>query len=222
MFRKADVWVTLGCTVALGVSAAGALRPGAPLRTEINAWLRARATRKVLKRDWPSLAASPDRLGAERAPARAVVFLDFQCPVCRAEWPILDSALNTHPELAIAVRQMALPMHPAAPDAARAAICAEAEGRFPEMARELFTHKRWQDDRDWMREARAAGISDTVAFRSCLEAPATGRRLAQDSAYARELGVHGTPTFVVPDRAVPGLLRGVALTQLAAAGGPKS
>jgi protein-disulfide isomerase len=214
MFRKGDVLLTLGCTVALGLSAAGALRPGAPLRGEIDAWFRARATRKVLKRDWASLAASPDRLGAPSGRARAVVFLDLQCPVCRAEWPILDSVLNAHPDLAIAVRHLPLPMHPAAPAAARAAICAGAEGRFAEMAQELFTHKQWQEDRDWVREALAADISDTVAFRSCLRAPATGLRLARDSAYASQLGVHGTPTFVVPDRVVPGIQRGAALGQL--------
>ncbi len=51
MSRKADVWLTLGCIVALGVSAAGAVRRGTPLRTDIDAWFRVRQTRKALKRD---------------------------------------------------------------------------------------------------------------------------------------------------------------------------
>jgi len=222
MFRKADLWLTLGCTVAFGISAAGSLRPRAPIRTEIDAWFRARATRRVLKRDWASLMSSPDRLGADGKAVQAVVFLDFQCPVCARQWPILDSVLTAHPGMAIAVRQLPLPMHDAAPGAARAAICAEAEGRFSEMARELLTQKQWHEDRNWMREARAAGLSKMLAFQSCLNAPATTRRLAQDSAFASELGVLGTPTFVDHDRVMPGLLRAARLSELARDLDPKS
>lgn len=207
--------LSVGCAVALALSAAGALRPGAPLRAKIDTWRQARATRQVLKRDWPSLTASPDRLGAAVAATQVVVFLDFQCPFCARAWPMLDSALTSHPDMGIAVRQLPLPMHPAAPEAARAAVCAEGEAKFPQMARQLFTDRRWQQDHNWLRQARAAGLSDAVRFRACLHSPETDRRLAQDSVFAHELGIHGTPTFVLADRVIPGLLRPEELSRLA-------
>lgn len=214
MLRKADIVLTVGCIVALGLSAVAALRPGAPARVRTDAWFRARATQKALKRDWAALAASPDRLGATGDSVKTVAFLDFECPFCAAQWPKLDSLLAGRPDAAIAIRHLPLSFHSAAEGAARAAICAEQEGKFAAMALELFTHQQWRTDRDWSREARSAGVSDIVAFSACLQTAATSRRLREDSAFAFELGIAGTPTFVFYDRVVPGLLSQAQLDQM--------
>jgi protein-disulfide isomerase len=171
----------------------------------MDAWLRARATQKALKRDWAVLRASPDRLGTGKDVV-AVGFFDFECPYCAAQWPKLDSLLATHPDAAIAIRHLPLPFHAAAEGAARATICAEDEGKFAAVAVQLLTHKDWRTDRDWSREALSAGVSDIAAFNGCLQRVATSRRLREDSAFAFELGISGTPTFVFQDRVVPGLL----------------
>ncbi len=214
MIRKADVVLTLGCAVALGRSAAGTLRPGAPARVRIDAWFRARATQKFLKKKWATLAASPDRVGAAGSDATAVVFLDFECPYCATQWPALDSALASHRDAAIAIRHFPLGFHASAEGAARAAICAEHEGKFRAMAAELFAHREWRTDHNWSREARSAGINDIGAFMACLRAQATNHRLSEDSVFARELGVSGTPTLVSPDRVVPGMMNQTHLAQL--------
>lgn len=199
----------------------GALRRGGLARVNIDTWLRERTTRKVLRRDWTALADSPDRLGASNKDVRAVVFLDFECPFCVAQWPKLDSLLVVHPNVvAIAVRHLPLPMHPAAEGAARASICAGRQGRFSAIARELFTHRQWHEDRDWSREARSAGVPDIAEFRECLRAPTTISRLATDSAFAHDLGISATPTFVLTDRVQPGLLSQVALGQVLGTSSP--
>lgn len=204
MFRKTDVLLTVGCVVALGLSAAAALRPGAPLRGEIDAWLQARATRRILRRNWASLAASPDHLGGSAAAIRVVLFLDFECPYCRAEARVVDSALAGNPNVAIAVRQLPLPIHPAAEGAARAAVCAGAEGQFAAMATRLLADSGWQQDRNWTREALGAGVRDTTEFRRCLRAESTTQRLKTDLALAQQLGIHATPTFVTAHAVLPG------------------
>ncbi len=222
VIRKADVVLTVGCAVALGLSAAGALRPGAPARVRIDAWFRARATQKVLRKEWAALAASPNRLGAAEHEVNAVLFVDFECPYCAALWPRLDSLLVTHPDAAVVIRHLPLSFHGAAEGAARAAICAGEEGRFAEMAAALFAHDDWHADRDWSREAEAAGVPAMGSFNACLQAPATSRRLAEDSTFARALGISGTPALVLQDRVVPGLLNYAQLDQILGIGGVRA
>lgn len=129
MVRKTEFILTVGCLAAFAVAGASSLRHGAPLRERYDAWVTARAARKALERHWTELADSPDRLGTGTQ-VSVVEFLDFQCPYCTAEAATVDSVLTANPDLAIGVRQLPLPIHPAAEGAARAAVCAEAQGRF--------------------------------------------------------------------------------------------
>jgi len=74
------------------------------------------------------------------------------------------------------------------------------------MARRLFQHTEWQRDSNWVREALAAGVSDTMAFRNCLQAESTTQKLKSDKTLANEMGVRGTPTFATPHKLIAGFL----------------
>jgi protein-disulfide isomerase len=200
----ADVVLTSGCLLALGLSAAVSFRPGGAVRERWSAWTAAHKTQEVLKREWTRLNNSPGRFGIGKQ-IRLVEFLDFQCPYCAAASVKVDSLVAGTPTLVVGVRHLPLSVHPAAEGAARAAICAERQGRFPTMARRLFGHHEWQQDKNWIREAVAAGVPDTSTFRRCLEAESTSQRLALDRALARELGVRGTPTFLSAHKLIAGV-----------------
>ena len=115
---------------------------------------------------------------------------------CADQEAAVRRALARFPGTAIAYRHYPLPIHPTAEDAARAAVCAELQGRFPEMHRHLYQTQAWITDTAWLKHAAAAGIPDLAAFGVCLRAPETTDRLARDKAFALDLGVRGTPAFV--------------------------
>jgi protein-disulfide isomerase len=106
----------------------------------------------------------------------------------------LDSACNP------AVKRR---MHPEACELARAAICAEDQGKLPAMDDALFLNQ--QAKRPTEEIARAVGL-DLAAFRRCLASPTTETRLRSDVEAGVRVGLTATPTYVVGGRPYAGKL----------------
>jgi protein-disulfide isomerase len=85
-------------------------------------------------------------------------------------------------------------IHPTACALARAGICAEVQGRLPEMDDALFRNQ--QERLPVAALAERLGL-DLGRFRDCLASPETDRRLAADIGAAVRDGVRATPTYVV-------------------------
>lgn len=145
----------------------------------------------------------PDRdhiKGDPDAPLTLVEYGDFECPFCsRATGAIDEVRDHFGAELRYVWRHLPLERaHPRAFDAARASEAAAAQGRFWEMARELFGH---QDDLEWSdmyRYAVAAGC-DIERFDQDVRAhPSKVLHHVQDDAQDAELmDLNSTPTFFV-------------------------
>lgn len=91
-----------------------------------------------------------------------------------------------------------LPNHAHADGAARAAICAEQQGRFAELTSNLFSQQDSIGKKAWISFAVSAGIGDTVRFSECVQSDsAGGPRIDADRALARRLSVTATPTVVL-------------------------
>lgn len=178
-----------------------AFGPNGYVRRVLTEQRAAREQAAVVRDLWPDMIE-----GRAGASPLIVVFTDYQCRYCRQMEDVLASLQEeglldvVYPHVPVAA------IHPLAEDAARAAICAEAQGRFQAMHRHLFSTQSWQSDSAWTNEARAVGVHDVDAFSKCLTAASTTERLARDRRMAEALGVRGTPTFVSPK----GMHRGVA------------
>jgi protein-disulfide isomerase len=146
---------------------------------------------------------SPAR-GPETAPVTLVEFADFECPFCQHIAPQLDrlqEARNT--ALRFVFKFMPLAMHPRGEPAARAAIAAQAQGKFWEMHRLLFASASRLEDADLDGYARSIGL-DLDRFHADMHSPATTARIAADRKLADELGVKGTPTIFIDGRLYDG------------------
>ena len=146
-------------------------------------------------------------------PAVVVEYSDYQCPMCGRAHEETKAFLARRPDVTLVKRHFPLDpscnpvvkrsIHESACALARAAICAEAQGRLVEMDDALFANQ----ERGEPAEAIAARLGlDTSRFRACLASPETERRLAADIAAAVRDGVRATPTFVVAGTAVAGRL----------------
>lgn len=167
--------------------------------------------------DWSSEDAIGHRIGPESAAVVITEFGDYECPACRALHPQVQRLLAQFPdEVALVYRHWPLEYHRSAYPAALAAVCADRQGMFPEMHTYLYSRSDWiaGADANLMEVARRVGVSDTVAFRSCLKARATADVVERDIARAREIGGGGTPTFVVGDRLVAQLPDSAAVSAM--------
>ena len=176
------------------------LRPSGPVGSKVMAWYSAFAVRRIVAQEWSSIAQTR-RIDSTPKAVVMVEFADYECPACRRQYITLERVLHDPRMGGVAFRHVPLvTIHPKAGGAARAAICAEKQGRFPQMHRQLMTTDVWLADSNWSREGAAAGVSDSIAFRLCLGSAMTTAALKADIAIATRLNIRGTPAFVGVDK----------------------
>jgi protein-disulfide isomerase len=156
-------------------------------------------------RSAPQLPATLDVKGESfkgDAPARVAIveFSDFECPFCegyeRETSPqIFESYLKTG-KVKLFYRDLPLPMHPHALQAARAAHCAGEQGKYWEMHDSLFAKQNALSDPALLDRAKTLGL-DTQKFGDCFSSDKYKDELQKYIAGARELGVQATPTFFI-------------------------
>jgi protein-disulfide isomerase len=132
-----------------------------------------------------------------------VEFSDFECSHCRDLHPRLLTLLADYPGQVNHVRMNApLSGHSGARPAARASICAEAQGEGGRMAETLFRAASLTEP-DLLVYARSLGLDMTV-FEQCLRDPATDQRIDQEIAILESSGLFVTPTTFIGSRRIPG------------------
>lgn len=148
--------------------------------------------------------------GSVDAPLVLVVFSDYQCPFC-AQWnhqtlPQLSTYIDSG-QLRIEWRDVNM-YGPPSERAARAAHAAGIQGKYWEYHDALYpngTHRSAPDlSDDALRQIAAELSLDAAAFDSDMSSPDVRAQIAHTAAEARELGVTGTPSFLLDTRAIVG------------------
>jgi protein-disulfide isomerase len=142
--------------------------------------------------------------GPAGAKITIVEFSDFQCPFCRRGHDTMHEVLKMYPnDVKVAFKHKPLPMHPEAEPAARASFAAQQQGKFWEMADELFTNQDKLGGAYYEEAAKKIGL-DVAKFKADMASPAAAELVKADAALADTLGVQGTPNFFVNGVAVRG------------------
>jgi len=89
--------------------------------------------------------------------------------------------------------------------ATKAAMAAKNQGKYFEMHKALYMHKGSLDEASIMDLAKAVGI-DTVKLRQDMKDPAIQKTIDSDEKLASELGVTGTPSFIIGGKPHPGAM----------------
>jgi protein-disulfide isomerase len=170
----------------------------ASMRSRGAAW---RATVSVRRKLGTLIVPVSDRdhsVGPEDAPLTLVEYGDFQCPFCRAAYPILKEVrrmLGTR--LRFVFRNFPISgMHPEAQHAAEAAEAAAAQGKFWPMHDMLFERQWALDDEHLVEYAVELGL-DGRRVGAALEDGTYRSRVRDDFMSGVRSGVNGTPTFFI-------------------------
>lgn len=147
---------------------------------------------------WDEALAAGVRVGPADAPVTIVEITDLECPACRAFDRTLKAVLQKYPTQVAAVYvSYPLEYHRFAMSAARAADCAEREGRYGEFVSAVFAKQDSLGLRGWGAYAADAGILDTTRISACAAEPAPVARIEAGKAYGDKIEVTGTPTVIV-------------------------
>lgn len=150
---------------------------------------------------WPFIKigpAVPAPVRAHYAPGKlnVVEFADYQCPACRRFHEILKPVLARYGDRVHFTRlNKPLASHYYARDAARAAICGEAQGKGEVMADALF---KAQDLSPAGIDGLAASVGlDAKPFEACMLAPETNARVDREAAMLSGDEFEGLPTTYI-------------------------
>jgi protein-disulfide isomerase len=168
------------------------------LRDKHHAQSRIEPLRLTIRADGPGR-------GPVTAPVTVVEFADFQCPYCGDMEPVLRELRAAYPtQVRWVYRHLPLiSIHPLALSSARAAVCADRQGRFWDLHDALFADQSALADDAVMATARRIGL-DGDALEHCLASGAPEDQVAADTSVAEALGIGGTPAFFINGRYLNG------------------
>lgn len=140
-------------------------------------------------------------LGNPNGKVTLVEFTDFACTYCRQSVKAIDALVAKNPDLRVVVRELPIIAPESAP-AARMALAAAAQGKYPAYHKAMFEGPR-PSDASITAAATAAGL-DLASARSFAARPDVEEELKRNLQMARQLGINGTPAWVIGEQLVHG------------------
>jgi protein-disulfide isomerase len=140
-----------------------------------------------------------------------VEFGDFQCPACAVAEPTVERIRSEYGEkISFTFLHFPIPFHENAEIASEAAEAAQAQGKFWEMYKLLYTQQdNWSDSKTpidiFLVYASQLGL-DVNKFKSDITSGVYKAIVQKDLEQGKELGVNATPTFFINDKKVVGAI----------------
>ena len=136
-------------------------------------------------------------MGAKDPKVTIVEFSDFQCPYCARAIEPVKALVEAFPDqVAVYFLHFPLSFHEQAMPAAKAAVCAQKQGKFWPMHDKIFEKQSAMSDSDLASYARGLEL-DMKAWDACMADPKTEAFVKADMAQGTDAGVSGTPSFYV-------------------------
>lgn len=162
----------------------------------------------TLKRDHADLS-----FGPANAPITVIEFFDYKCAFCHAANDWVWNLMETRKDVRVIFKELPI-LSENSHTAAKAAIAAQKQGKYKEFHRALMVARGDLGIDQILQIAESVGI-DIIKLQRDMADPKVEAQVAGMRAQATELGINGTPGFVINGK----LVTGFAKDQLEAAMG---
>lgn len=171
--------------------------------------------RSVLEEPYPGAV-----LGNPQGSVTLVEFADYACPYCRISLEEVEALIAADSDLRVVLREDPVLSEESA-DAARMALAAADQGRYPAFHRAMFA-KEFPSPQAIEAAAREAGL-DLAKARADIASGRYEAELENNRRLAAAIGFSGTPSWVIGDEAYSGAqgrdVLGQAIARAREAGG---
>lgn len=140
-------------------------------------------------------------LGNPNGEITLVEFSDYACGYCRMSVEHVNQLVAANPDLKVVIREYPI-LSPASADAARMALAAAQQGRYAEFHDAMFAAEDLSPE-NIEAAAQQAGV-DIERARSAIETGQFEGQLQNNVFLAQNMGVSGTPAWVVGDQVLSG------------------
>ncbi len=130
-----------------------------------------------------------------------VEFTDYACGYCRQSLEHVQQVIAAHPDVRVVIREYPI-LSAGSADAARMALAAAEQGRFEQFHNAMFAAENLSAE-NIEQAARRSGI-DLAKARASIDAGLFEGQLQNNMFLAQNMGVSGTPAWVVGDQVLSG------------------
>jgi protein-disulfide isomerase len=153
-------------------------------------------------------------LGNPDGDVTVVEFFDYNCPYCRGAAPEVEALIAADPNVRLVFREWPI-LGEGSVFAARASLAARAQGKYAEFHEAMMRLKGRAEEATVLRVAAEIGL-DIDRLRQDMEVLEIEEHIATSMRLTRGLGFTGTPSFVIGDALVPGLVKRAQLADYVA------
>jgi protein-disulfide isomerase len=147
--------------------------------------------------------ASSPTVGNPSGDVTIVEFFDYNCGYCKTALPALAELLKRDPKVKLVMKEVTFIGRETSAAVSRLALAAKAQGKYWEMHRALLETKGVVNEAVALKAAEKLGLNMDKLKKDAASAEVK-KELDDAMALAQNLGVNGTPFFLVGDRSIPG------------------
>lgn len=140
-----------------------------------------------------------------------VEFFDYNCPYCRKAAPQLQQAVADDSGLKLVLKEWPI-LGPGSEFAAKAALASQRQGKYEAFHKGLMGFTSAINESSTLTVAGQVGL-DVGRLKQDMKDPAILAAIERNRALANDLRITGTPTFVVGDQIIRGLVELETLQQ---------
>lgn len=143
-------------------------------------------------------------MGPADAKITIVEFFDYNCGYCKRALPDIQAALKDHKDVRVVFQEMPI-LSPLSQSAAKWAMAAHKQGKYFEFHSALMEFQGEKTDDALAKMATEIGLN-VDQMKKDAASPEIDEQIKKSSEAAREIGIQGTPAFIVGNTLYRGYL----------------
>jgi len=140
--------------------------------------------------------------GNPKGDVTIVEFMDYRCGYCKGVQPTLDQVIRQDGKIRYVLKEFPI-LGPASRTASMAAIAAHKQGKYLAFHSALMAYPNNLTDEVIFALARQVGL-DIAKLKDDMKAPEVEALIEKTHKLAQDLGINGTPGFIIGDQIIPG------------------
>jgi len=143
-------------------------------------------------------------VGNVKGDVTIVEFFDYHCGYCKQVQPSMESLLKEDGKLRFVYKELPI-LAPESRIAAAGALAAQRQGKYLAMHNALMNARGKLDKARVLQIGKEVGL-DVAKLEKDMALPEIGAAIDRNLKLAGELGINGTPSFLIGDELVPGAI----------------
>lgn len=140
--------------------------------------------------------------GNPQGDVTVIEFFDYNCGYCRRALPDLVKLIKTDPKIRVVLKELPI-FGGDSEQAARIALASIKQGKYFEMHQRLLGDPGHANEEKALSVAKELGL-DMRKLKADAKDPSIQEALDENKKLADQIGLQGTPLYLVGDRVIPG------------------